>query len=332
MIEELWFERSFIGWLFFPFLYPLSRLYKYISEKRKDAYLSGSKECYRSPVPVVIVGNITAGGNGKTPVVIWLAECLKTKGYKPGIVSRGYGGKSDDYPLRVTDNTSPAECGDEPKLIATRTGLPVVVAPKRADAVKVLVQEDVDIIISDDGLQHYALDRDIELVVVDGKRRFGNQHFIPLGPLRESLSRLNSVDFVINNGGEISTGEVSMTLSPELATNLLTGEKTEVEKLTKVKAFAGIGHPPRFFSTLKQLKADLVETTPFGDHQVFTESELAPFLEHNGDVMMTEKDAVKCRQYAKENWWYLPVNAQFNVVDETKIIQRIEEVIKNYGP
>ncbi len=332
MIEKLWFSRSYLGWLFFPVLYPLSKLYEYISVKRKTDYLSGKKECYRSPVPVVIVGNITAGGNGKTPVVVWLAECLKSKGYKPGIVSRGYGGKSDNYPLRVSENTSPTECGDEPKLIATRTGVPVVVAPKRADAVKMLLQDDVNIIISDDGLQHYALARDVELVVVDGQRRFGNQHFIPLGPLRESMSRLDSVDFVLNNGGDISSGEIAMSLSPDLAINLVSGEKIEVEKLNKIKAFAGIGHPSRFFSTLQQLNADITETVPFGDHQAFTETELAPFLEHHGDIIMTEKDAVKCRQYAKENWWYLPVNAQFSVADETKIIQRIEEVIKSYGP
>lgn len=332
MIEKLWFERSLAARLLFPLLYPLSLIYQYISTKRKQGYISGQKESYRSPVPVVIVGNITAGGNGKTPVVIWLAETLRAKGYKPGVVSRGYGGKSDHYPLRVTETTLAAECGDEPKLIASRTGLPVVVAPKRADAVKMLLQDNVDIIISDDGLQHYALERDIEFVVVDGKRRFGNEKFIPLGPLRESLERLSSVDFVINNGGNALHGEMAMTLSPALAINMVTGEKVAVRTLTKVKAFAGIGHPPRFFATLKQLNADLVDTVSFSDHQAFTATVLEPFLSHDGDVIMTEKDAVKCYQHAQDNWWYLPVNAQFSRADETHIIQKVEEVIKKYGP
>ncbi|MCE0492852.1 tetraacyldisaccharide 4'-kinase [Vibrio salinus] len=331
MIEKLWFQRSLIAWLCFPVLYPLSRLYKWISVKRKNDFLSGKKVSYRSPVPVVIVGNITAGGNGKTPVVIWLAETLKAKGYKPGIISRGYGGKSEHYPLRVSDGVQPAECGDEPKLIAVRTGLPVIVAPKRTDAARELLQYDVDIIISDDGLQHYALTRDIELIVVDGKRRFGNGHFIPLGPMRESLERLDSVDFIINNGAEKSR-EMSMTLCPERAVNLVTGETEDVASLSSVIAFAGIGHPPRFFMTLKGLNTDIVETVSFSDHQVFTEADLAPFLAHDGDVVMTEKDAVKCRQFAKDNWWYLPVSAKFSTTDEAKIIHKIEEVIKQYGP
>ncbi|MDC0612594.1 tetraacyldisaccharide 4'-kinase [Vibrio sp.] len=331
MIEKLWYERSLLGFFLYPILLPLGKLYKMISERRRNAYLSGMKSRYKSPVPIIIVGNITAGGNGKTPVVIWLVERLKEMGFKPGVVSRGYGGKSDTYPLNVTDQINANQCGDEPKLIASRTGVPVSVDPVRSEAVKQLLLESVDVIISDDGLQHYALDRDIEFVVVDGKRRFGNRKFIPQGPLREGLDRLSSVDFVINNGGVADEGELSMILVPELAINLVNGEKKSVSQLQNLKAFAGIGHPPRFFSTLNQLGANPVETVSFADHQDFDEQTLKPFAEHDGDIIMTEKDAVKCKQLARANWWYLPVSAQFSSEEAEQITKRIEEVIASYG-
>ncbi len=228
-------------------LVALSLLFKSLSKRRKAQYRDGKKEVYRAPVPVVVVGNITVGGNGKTPTVIWLVELLQRQGYKPGVVSRGYGAKAPSYPLLLNSETPTQHCGDEPKLIHQRTGVPVAVSPNRSQAVKALLDSNVDIVITDDGLQHYALARDIELVVVDGVRRFGNERLMPLGPLREEVSRLDSVDFIIANGGKAQNSEISMSLTPSLAVNLKTLDQAPVSQLSDLVAFAGIAHPPRFF-------------------------------------------------------------------------------------
>lgn len=293
--------------------------------------MQGKKEVYRAPVPIVVVGNITVGGNGKTPTVIWLVELLQRNGFKPGVVSRGYGAKAPSYPLLLDSETPTKHCGDEPKLIFQRTGAPVAVSPNRAEAVKALLDSDVDVVITDDGLQHYALARDIELVVVDGVRRFGNQKLMPLGPLREKVSRLDSVDFIITNGGEAQSSEIPMSLSPSLAVNLKTLERAPVSQLDALVAFAGIAHPPRFFDTLEQLGADLRQTKGFADHKDFERSELLSFASQGKNVIMTEKDSVKCQQYAQDNWWYLPVSASIAEQDENKILNKIEEVMRNYG-
>ncbi len=175
MVEKIWFENHPLKYLLWPLLWPLSVLFGAISRSKRQQFQTGRKQAYQAPVPVVVVGNITAGGNGKTPVVVWLVEQLQHLGYKPGVVSRGYGAKAPQYPLVLNDDTPTQHCGDEPKLIHRRTGAPVAVDPVRANAVKALVELDVDIIITDDGLQHYALERDVELVIVDGNRRFGNE-------------------------------------------------------------------------------------------------------------------------------------------------------------
>ncbi len=186
----------------------------------------------RAPVPVVVVGNLTAGGNGKTPVVIWLVEQLQQRGIRVGVVSRGYGGKAERYPLVLDDRTSTAQAGDEPVLIHQRTGAPVAVAPLRSDAVKALLSaHDLQMIVTDDGLQHYKLARDREIVVIDGVRRFGNGWWLPAGPMRERASRLQSVDAVIVNGGVARPGEIPMRLRPWMAVNLLTGERRDVSTL-----------------------------------------------------------------------------------------------------
>ena len=294
--------------------------------------MSGSKASYQAPVPVIVVGNITAGGNGKTPVVIWLVEQLQSLGYKPGVVSRGYGAKAPSYPLIVEEHTPTKHCGDEPKLIFKRTQAPVSVSPVRSDAVKALLPLGVDIVITDDGLQHYALRRDIEIVVVDGNRRFGSKKLIPLGPLREATSRLNEVDFIITNGGRAHENEAAMTLTPSLAVNLKTRDKTPVSELEQLVALAGIGHPPRFFQTLEELGARTVVTQGFPDHKDFEPSELHTLASRGQHLIMTEKDAVKCASYAEENWWYLPVTASFSPEDETRILSKIKEVKEKYGP
>ncbi|BBM64232.1 tetraacyldisaccharide 4'-kinase [Vibrio alfacsensis] len=331
MVEKIWFENHPLKYLLWPLLWPLSLLFGAISKSKRRQYQSGKKQVYKAPVPVVVVGNITAGGNGKTPVVVWLVEQLQQLGYKPGVVSRGYGAKAPQYPLVLDANTLAKHCGDEPKLIHRRTGVPVAVDPVRANAVQALLPMGVDIIITDDGLQHYALERDIEFVIVDGNRRFGNESLIPLGPLRESMERLKEVDFIITNGGHAQSGEMPMSLAPSKAINLKTKQQVDVNELNELVAFAGIGHPPRFFNTLTAMNADVKVTKGFADHQDFDQQELESLAQQGANVIMTEKDAVKCDRYAQDNWWYLPVSAQFQSNDAERILNRIKEVKATYG-
>ncbi|HDR2889518.1 TPA: tetraacyldisaccharide 4'-kinase [Enterobacter asburiae] len=309
MIARIWSGESPLWRL----LLPLSWLYGLVSGVISLLYRLGIKRAWRAPVPVVVVGNLTAGGNGKTPVVIWLVEQLKARGIRVGVVSRGYGGKAAKYPLLLAPDTLTSEAGDEPVLIYQRTGAPVAVSPVRSEAVQALLAEhDVQIIITDDGLQHYALARDKEIVVIDGVRRFGNGWWLPAGPMRERASRLKSVDAVIVNGGVAQQGEIPMHLHPGLAVNLLTGERKAVAQLPALVAMAGIGHPPRFFATLEQCGAKLEKRVPLADHQALVPEQVAAFTVPGQTLIMTEKDAVKCRAFAKENWWYLPVDAELS--------------------
>ncbi|ORM74971.1 tetraacyldisaccharide 4'-kinase [Pantoea wallisii] len=307
MIERIWSGRSPL-WLL---LWPLSLLYGAITWLIRLSFQRGWRNSWHAPRPVIVVGNLTAGGNGKTPVVIWLVQALQQRGLRPGVVSRGYGGKAEHYPLLVTAQTATGQAGDEPVLIAQRTQVPVAVAPKRCQAVEALLAaHDLDVIITDDGLQHYALQRDREIVVVDGVRRFGNGWWLPAGPMRERASRLQSVNAVIVNGGIAQDGEIAMSLQPGLAINVLSGETASLQQLPPIVAMAGIGHPPRFFSTLQQQSVKPVAEIAFADHHAYSEEELSRLTQQGQCLLMTEKDAVKCRAFARANWWYLPVDAQ----------------------
>ncbi|HHZ8843234.1 TPA: tetraacyldisaccharide 4'-kinase [Enterobacter cloacae] len=320
MIARIWSGESPL-WLL---LLPLSWLYGLVSGVIRLLYRLGLKRAWRAPVPVVVVGNLTAGGNGKTPVVIWLVEQLQKRGIRPGVVSRGYGGKAAHYPLLLSPDTTTAEAGDEPVLIYQRTGAPVAVSPVRSDAVQALLAEhDVQIIITDDGLQHYALARDKEIVVIDGVRRFGNGWWLPAGPMRERASRLKSVDAVIVNGGAARPGEIPMHLQPGMAVNLLTGERQAVSRLPALVAMAGIGHPPRFFTTLEQCGARIEKRVPLADHQVLVAEQVDALTTPGQTLIMTEKDAVKCRAFAKENWWYLPVDAELSGEQPEHLLQEL---------
>lgn len=324
MIDRIWSGKSPL----FLLLLPLAWLYGLISNLIRFSYKAGLKKSWRAPVPVVVVGNLTAGGNGKTPVVIWLVETLQQHGFRVGVVSRGYGGKAESYPLLLSEETSTAQAGDEPVLISQRTGAPVAVSPVRSDAVKALLaSHELDVIITDDGLQHYALARDVEIVVVDGIRRFGNGHWLPAGPMRERRSRLRSVDAVITNGGTAHSGELAMILQPGKAINLLTGEHRDPASLQNVVAIAGIGHPPRFFATLKQLDVNVQNEVAFSDHQPYTLDKLSGVAQFGQVLLMTEKDAVKCRSFAQPNWWYLPVDAKIEGVLAEKLLQKISDLI-----
>ncbi|RPH29007.1 tetraacyldisaccharide 4'-kinase [Buttiauxella warmboldiae] len=327
MIERIWSGKSTLYLL----LLPLSWLYGLVSGAIRLAYRSGLKKAWRAPVPVVVVGNLTAGGNGKTPVVIWLVEQLQQRGVRVGVVSRGYGGKSERYPLLLDQNTATHQAGDEPVLIYQRTGVAVAVAPRRSDAVQMLVEQvQPQLIITDDGLQHYALARDKEIVVVDGVRRFGNGWWLPAGPMRERAGRLACVDAVITNGGNAKPGEIAMRLHPGEAVNLLTGERRSVQTLENVVAMAGIGHPPRFFATLQQCGVAPVQTIALADHQVLTEHDVVKLVQPGQTLLMTEKDAVKCRGFAAghENWWYLPVDAHLSQPQADELLQSLLALVR----
>lgn len=320
MIARIWSGESPL-WLL---LLPLSWLYGLVSGLIRLSYKLGLKKAWRAPVPVVVVGNLTAGGNGKTPVVIWLVEQLQQRGIRVGVVSRGYGGKAETYPLLLDPETTTAQAGDEPVLIFQRTGAPVAVSPVRSDAVKALLAaHPVQLIITDDGLQHYRLARDKEIVVVDGVRRFGNGWWLPAGPMRERASRLKSVDAIVTNGGTAQTGEIPMRLQPGLAVNLLTGERLALPELHNVVAMAGIGHPPRFFATLESSGLQPVKTVALADHQALTLADVEALTAPGQTLIMTEKDAVKCRAFAKSNWWYLPVDAELSGERAQRLLQEL---------
>ncbi|ENP7129701.1 lipid-A-disaccharide kinase [Raoultella planticola] len=321
MIARIWSGESPVWRL----LLPLSLLYGLVSGLIRLSYRLGLKKAWRAPVPVAVVGNLTAGGNGKTPVVIWLVEQLQQRGIRVGVVSRGYGGKAASYPLLLSNDTSTAEAGDEPVLIFQRTGAPVAVSPERREAVQALLHaHDLQLIITDDGLQHYKLARDKEIVVIDGERRFGNGWWLPAGPMRERASRLRSVDAIIVNGGVAQAGEIPMQLRPGLAVNLRSGERRDVASFENVVAMAGIGHPPRFFATLESCGVLPVKTVALADHQALTQASVSALVNPQQTLLMTEKDAVKCRGFAESNWWYLPVDA---IMTDERAQQLLTELV-----
>jgi len=325
MIDKIWSGQSRL-WLL---LLPLAGLYGLVSFLIRLSYRLGWRKAWRAPVPVVVVGNLTAGGNGKTPVVVWLVEQLQQRGIRVGVVSRGYGGKAQRYPLVLDAQTPSEQAGDEPVLIYQRTGAAVAVSPVRSEAVQALLeQHQPQIIITDDGLQHYALARDREIVVVDGVRRFGNGWWLPAGPMRERASRLRDVDAVITNGGTPKSGEIAMRLVPSQAVNLLTGEKRDAASFRDVVAMAGIGHPPRFFATLESLGVTPVKTLSLADHQALTHTQVSAFARPEQILLMTEKDAVKCRPFAQANWWYLPVEAQLASPAAEKLLLDILSLVR----
>ncbi|MFA9499416.1 tetraacyldisaccharide 4'-kinase [Mannheimia sp. E30BD] len=307
---KIWQQKSLITWLLSPF----SLIFWLISHVRKRLYSLNILQSYRSPVPVLVVGNISVGGNGKTPVVVWLVEQLQQRGVKVGVISRGYGGKAKTFPQLVTKESSAEMVGDEPVLIVQRTNVPLAISPNRQQSIELLLNQfELDIIITDDGLQHYALRRDMEWVVVDGVRRFGNNFVLPAGGLRELPSRLKSVNAIICNSGEPKPNEHLMTLEPSDAINLLTNERKPLSKFTQpCMAIAGIGHPPRFFTMLEKLGINLRKTEGFADHQDFDKTQLTALADNQTPLLMTEKDAVKCKVFAQANWWYVPVSAKFS--------------------
>lgn len=304
-------------------LLPISALFFLAVITRRLLYRLGFLQSHRLPVPVVVVGNITVGGTGKTPLVLWLADFLRKHGYRPGIVSRGYGSRAY-APQSVTSSSDPLLVGDEPVLLAQRAQCPVWVGRQRVDVARALLsaRPDCDVLISDDGLQHYALQRDVEIVVMDGTRRFGNGWLLPAGPLREPTTRLKSVDAVVVNGGSVATGEYSMQLVGncfrQLKQAVIASPADFSGKL--LHAVAGIGHPSRFFSQLNALGLKVTEH-PFPDHHAYQPHELQ--FEDAGEILMTEKDAVKCAAFAPDNAWALVVDAEADAALGEKVLEKI---------
>ncbi len=331
-LENAWYRKS--PWL--KLLIPVGFVFGKLAARRRRQYQSGKRQAYKSTLPVIVVGNITVGGSGKTPLVIYLAKRLTEEGYKPAIISRGYLSKASSYPCVVTPESEVKEVGDEALMISQNCQCPMIIDPDRASALKKLETEfECNIVISDDGLQHYAMHRDLEIAVIDGSRGLGNNLLLPAGPLRESQHRLSEVDYVVSNGALLENLAVEvdinqMDLKPVALCNLKSGEQkkphAEVER-KKVHAVAGIGNPQRFFNSLNACGFDIIQHS-FDDHHAFTKDDLEfnEILNEELDIIMTEKDAVKCRSFAKVNYWYLKVEASLEEHFIDKLLKRLSSI------
>jgi tetraacyldisaccharide 4'-kinase len=329
-LERSWYQKFGWSWL----LLPLSALFAGLSALRRLAFRCGLKARHRLRVPVIVVGNISVGGTGKTPVTLRLCEMLQANGWRPGIISRGYGVKLD-APRLVKPDDSPSESGDEPVLLAQRSGCPVVIFPDRVKGGQYLLAHTAcDIIICDDGLQHYALKRDLEIVLIDASRGLGNGLLLPAGPLREGRWRLAQAEIVLTNGvlsqgqpqpdllldpslSDVVTG--SFYLQPGAPQPLLPGSAA-FDSAVPVQLVSGIGNPQRFATTAQHMGFRAAGCHWFADHHPFTADDLAQIAT---PLLMTEKDAVKCRAFAKPQWYSLPVQAILPPEVETFIIERV---------
>lgn len=326
-VERLWYSRAQPPRALLPF----SALFGWLARRRRTRLLLPGNH-YRSLLPVIVIGNLTVGGTGKSPLAAWLVAQLQSRGYQPVILTRGYFGNAAQgkggnaaqgepsaFPLLVTAATAAELCGDEPLMLARQCRVPVVVDPDRARAADWAATEGLgNILVCDDGLQHYRLSRNLELVVFDGQRGAGNGALLPAGPLREPLDRLSSATAVIVNGPPAhetfsrirhqAPAFFTMTLKPQALRQLNSGEKRDVGQLRgqTVHGVAGIGNPERFFMTLEALGCQVIRHT-FPDHHPFKATDLP---DDDTTVVMTAKDSVKCEGFARDNWWVLDVTAE----------------------
>jgi tetraacyldisaccharide 4'-kinase len=325
ILNGIWYGKSPMRYA----LWPVSAVYLALARLRRTAYRRGWRRAVEVPVPVIVVGNVSVGGTGKTPFVIWLAEQLKQRGRKVGIVTRGYRGKGTTWPRVVAPDSDPAEVGDEPVLLARRTRCPVVAGPDRVACVEKLLEEArVDVVLSDDGLQHYRLARAFEIAIVDGARGMGNGLCLPAGPLREPPSRLQEVDAIVVNGGD--WGHAGVFRAEAVVTkvyHLKDGAVRTLDSFKKepVHAVAGIGNPQRFFDLLTDAGLD-VDEHPLEDHAEITLDELT--FDEPGAVLITEKDAVKCEHLKANGVWCVVVDFQFDA-DRTARLMRL--VLRDIG-
>ena len=319
-VINAWYQKHL--WLYL--LLPFSWIFTFLTNRRRRKYLKNQIASFKTDIPVVVVGNINIGGTGKTPLVKYIASKLKERGLKVGIVSRGYGGNFSGT-LRVDVKTEYKKSGDEAQMLAN-LNTPLYLDKNRPRAIQNLINEnDCDVILSDDGLQHYKMHRDIEIIVIDGSRRLGNGLTFPAGPLRESSKRLKTGNYIINNGGPTEDGEILMTLQPSKFVHLNTGKSYDINKWpmhNQIHAVAGLGNPGRFFDTLSQLNFD-IERHPFPDHHQFEESDLG-FLDHH-PIIMTEKDAARCKNFENPRIWYLTVEPKI----EESFINDLESRIRS---
>lgn len=332
-LTQMWYGEPARGAL----LQPLAYIYGAVVSARRRAYRAGWLRSGRAGRPVVVVGNLTVGGTGKTPLTVWLARELSELGLAVGIVSRGYGSRTGARPYTVGAGSAWDEVGDEPLLLARRSGCPTVVCTDRLAAARALASG-VDIILADDGLQHLRLARDCEIVVIDGMRGFGNGRLLPAGPLREPRARLGQADIVVVNGAPshpslqgLPPGTLAMTVRGEQALRLdarVPPQPLEAFSGKRVHAVAGTGNPARFFQELRAHGLDVVEHA-FADHHRMSVAELA-----FGDalpVLMTEKDAVKCATRADARLWYVPVTAEFSAEHARELLERVLGKIHSTG-
>lgn len=330
-------------------LLPLSQLVCWEASRRYRRFLKVTSHSRQrqTAATLIVVGNIVVGGTGKTPFIVWLVSQLKQKGYRVAILSRGYGAKKSHWPKLVERNSNPQEAGDEPVMLAQQTGCLVGVSPQRVEALALLNQQNTefDFIVSDDGLQHFALQRDIEIVMIDSERQFGNKHCLPAGPLREPMARISEVDFTVWNGLEQTQSFPDLALTPRASYKMQlqawrfccvahpektlsieefkkryaldevssqAGSSSKGQRVPSCYAVAGIGNPQRFFNSLSQLGIN-AENKAFSDHHLFSVDDFKGFIEDaSKPLIMTQKDAVKCAQFATSahNWWYLEVAPQ----------------------
>lgn len=323
LFNRIWYAKHPLMW---PLL-PVSWLFCLLVILRRQAYRWGLRRQRRCQVPVIVVGNITAGGTGKTPMVVWLSRFLKERGVKPGIITRGYGGQASQWPQQVRADSDPVTVGDEAVLLARRTNCPVAAGARRCDSIESLLKHtDCNLVISDDGLQHLSMERDMEILVVDGIRRFGNERCLPAGPLRERKSRLDEVDMIVSRG-LAARGEFSMQYQLLPARKLLDESQQQALEAfagIQVHAVTGIGHPANFYSQLRKLNIKVVEHT-FADHHLFQASDFS--FDDGNPIIMTEKDAVKCFPFATENFWYVPIEAVMPEAFETRFLLTLKKVL-----
>lgn len=316
-LQRRWYGPATPGMV----LIGLAGLYAHVLRLRRWLYRRGLCRIHRLRVPVIVVGNLVVGGAGKTPVTIALASRLAAQGWRPGIVSRGYG-RDSQVPVEVRPGVPAERCGDEPLLIARRTGLPVLVDSDRVAAARRLIAKGCNLILSDDGLQHCRLGRDIEIEVVDGERRHGNGRLLPAGPLREPAGRV--VDFRIINGGAAQPDEWPMRLGCDVVQPLQGGTVQPLSHFAgmTVHAMAGIGHPGRFFAALRAVGVSVIEH-PFPDHHAFQRHELQ--FQPPLPLLMTEKDAVKCAEFPLLDAWVVPVSADLPDAFFIQLADRLSE-------
>jgi tetraacyldisaccharide 4'-kinase len=318
-LEESWYSSRTLRWV----LSPLELLYRFAWAARRLGYRLGLRKVVKLPVTVIVIGNITVGGTGKTPCVIWMATQLRTRGYRVGVLSRGYGGRAKTWPRWVDVNGDPEQVGDEALLLASG-GWPVAVGRDRVAAGRMLLAEQpLDVLLCDDGLQHYALHRDMEIAVIDGTRGLGNGACLPAGPLREPRTRLRSVDAIIVNGGRWVDGAAFRAeLAPRRVYAIAGGQERDLAAFrdTVVHAVAGIGHPARFFDMLKAARIRVIPHS-FTDHARYAGADFDFGDGH--PILMTEKDAVKCRVFADDRFWCVTVELQFKDGDGDRLMRRV---------